>query len=140
MKIVGRWLKLSGSIFLLLGILVLLNACSPSVKVEGDVAKVEKSFTPTKADLAAWEVAEIVYETAKAFSNAKSVEVSLKLAGGFYTDKYGKKPSEDLVMGVVVVRDLDEVRRYVDKSNYANSNKSLYEAKMKEMNYSYLLK
>jgi hypothetical protein len=91
---------------------------------------------------AAQTVAEEVYNKAWWNKSASKAEVilSLNVLGGI-SDKYGNALSNPCPMGVLVIDDLDEVRKYRDADAYKLSSAitQFYMAKLRSMQGGHLL-
>ena len=135
---------LSLVLFLVIFVIIMYFAEKPEIKVEGDFAKSEITFFIDSLDTAAYQLADLVYSTAKEHPNIKKITVDLKISkglGGGLRDKYGNEVSADLEMGQIVISDLDEVRKYREQSIYTSNdeNHKFYKDQISEKRYSYLL-
>lgn len=131
-------------LFALLGFLFITISCGPSgptVRTEGEVGKMRLTILSTYSpDDAGFAIAEDIYRAAKKYPDLKlmMVELQLHVAGGVQ-DKYGNEVSGSLIMGVIVVDDLDEVRRYRTWDGYAVHLKKTFGKEIRQLDYSYLM-
>jgi hypothetical protein len=93
---------------------------------EGDTAKIEMTIhhgAPfiDNLGIAAFNVAQKVYDAAKANPSAKKAEVKLTMSKQGLQDKYGNEWTEDREMGTITIADLDEVRKYTNGGRYASN-------------------
>ena len=114
-----------------------LGWLSPKVRVRNGNG--EFSYTvPYTYDpkLAGWNIAQYVFEAANKRTDLTQVTVVCDLGIDDLVDKYGHKVERPYIMGNIVVKDLDEVRRYSDKDAYAHQAQYWYAEELSRMDYS----
>jgi hypothetical protein len=123
---------------------VIGNAPS-GMKVQGDTVTFPVTLRSTPfgdgSDTAAFEMAQQVWEAAKAHPAAKKCVVKVTMSKQGVEDKYGKAWDKDEEMGEVVIGDLDEVRRYADSGAYSVNDfvRAQFVSQIRGLKYSNLL-
>ncbi len=128
---------------------VMVVACGggppANVKAEGDTVTfpvtLRSSSIGDVSDTTAFEMAQQVWEAAKAHPAAKKCVVKVTMSKQGVEDKYGKAWEKDEEMGEVVVGNLDEVRKYADAGTYSVNDRvrAQFVGQIKGLKYSNLL-
>lgn len=134
-------LAIAGVFILLIVIAEVNGYLHPSLSVDGTVGRLHViEYDVGSAKDAGWDVAREVWQAAHKHPELQEidVEVELNVAGGGLVDKYGNKVPGPYIMGTIPVRDLEEVRRYVDEDSYTWNNQADYAERISNLDYSYL--
>jgi len=120
----------------------LFSKCGPSVEMENGVAKAKIAINTTSFNLslAADQLAKAVYKIANRYDEAKSIEVKVYIPKSFVSDKYGKAPKTDPLIGTLTEYNPTEVRKYDSASSYAYKREYLYASWLKRSSYGYMFK
>jgi len=111
------------------------------VVIDGDTAMKNITISYGDVEIAAWNVAETVYEIAKKYDSINKVVISLYISkgyGGGLIDKYGNNITEDLHMGTITISDLGEVRKYKNIS-YKFAMEQYFKSEISRLNHAQLL-
>jgi hypothetical protein len=124
-------------IFTLVGPVAESGHKSGGSRAIGGVLKLEKSYVPTYTvqnigrDLALSVWNEVVDD-----SGVKTVVITVYLnPSGLFNDRYGNRVRGRLKMGEIVIRDVDEIRRYKTEGAYSVANKDWYSGQVGGMEY-----
>jgi hypothetical protein len=115
---------------------------NPSLTIKGSTGKLHViEYDAGTAKNAGWDVAREIWNAAREHPDLREidVEVELHVAGGGLVDKYGNKVAGPYIMGVIPVRDLDEVRRYLSEGAYIGRYQDEYTVRVGGLKYAYLL-
>jgi hypothetical protein len=134
-------LKLASTVFLLVGVWSFFGGCGPSVKIEGDVAKVHLYASPSDTPYGlAGSVCDAIWSTARKNPSVKQVEVTLEFTGKVWGDQYGTPKKGPFIMGTITYSDLDDLRKFTSKSIWADVGKlQVYGMDIRGMDYGLLL-
>jgi hypothetical protein len=86
--------------------------------------------------LAGWNIAQYVFKAANKRKDLTQITVVCDLGIADLVDKYGHKVERPYIMGDIVVKDLDEVRRYNDEDAYAHQAQYWYGEELSRLDYS----
>lgn len=141
MKIIKSALTGSLLTIVAIGLIVTVSGCGPSVKIEGDTAKVHLNASPSDTSYGlAGSVCDAIWSTARDNPSVKQVEVTLEYTGEVWADEHGTLKKGPFIMGTITYAELDELRKFKSKSIWADVGKLQgYGWEIKSMEYALLL-
>lgn len=106
-----------------------------SCKIEGDTAKATYYASAIQSPMIhGGDLANQVWEIAKANAAIKKIEVTVIFTGDTIVDSYGKAQPGPYIMGTVDVSDLEEVRKY-EKLMYWSTSREFFGFQIRNMRY-----